>query len=279
MQEIVHNNSIHGIALINKGHEMRFIYQPFFIIIVFLSSVMYSQSSNEGGKMKCLQGYQKVVTGGDFDYHSLHPGIKKALLVRHLKGENFIEWESEPIPSDLNDEFVSFIWFFGIANGAVDHKFDLNIDGQLCLSFNNQLGSEVGEWITKGLNNSSLTLKAVMVDKYSDLMGIAILKLPTDYYSKEKPLTFSVAGKDANSMSWYMTFQGKVENEILIKQNDLVLKEHNKEFNIVSLDIVHLGEEEQFEVELSNGFILKDIIRSGYNSFDLKFPELITREH
>ncbi|MGB3863255.1 MAG: hypothetical protein WA915_14340 [Candidatus Aminicenantaceae bacterium] len=106
-----------------------------------------------------LQGYQKTITGGTIRYHSPQPDVRNALLVRSLDERDFIEWKSAPIPPDINREYVTFIWIFGMDVDLDSHKYDLYINEQKWSSFSNPRTSSIKEVTVKGPKNSELRFR------------------------------------------------------------------------------------------------------------------------
>jgi alpha-mannosidase len=243
------------------------------IIIILLNLIVFAANTDGKEKMNYLQGYAKAILGGGFGYHSPHPDISKSLLVRHKSGENYIKWETEVVPQNYDGEYVSFIWYFGIDHRANENEFKLYINDELNLTFNNKPGSELGNWSVEGKNNTKLTFNATMIDKYSDLMGIATLQIPVPNLNKGEPVVLAVEGEDAGKQSWYMTFEGKVEKEISLTQSEIIVKENDDNYLLLDLNIVHLEGKEDLEVKLDNGFALKSTVQTGFNSFNLTTPK------
>ena len=59
-----------------------------FLISCFSPLNLYPQTD----ETKWLQGYRKSLKGGTIEYHSAQPDVKKALLVRSMNAEDYIEW-------------------------------------------------------------------------------------------------------------------------------------------------------------------------------------------
>lgn len=85
--------------------------------------------------MVIVNGYGKDVSGEKINYHSCHPEVNSALLVRCEDSTRFIEWETAAFPAGA--ENVTFAWIAGYASGtsSVDHTFHLFVNGKKLLSF------------------------------------------------------------------------------------------------------------------------------------------------
>ncbi len=71
-----------------------------FMILFLFPSFVHSANSERDW----LQGYRKKLKGGTIEYHSAQPDVTKALLVRSINAEDYIAWETEPIPEDYRGE-------------------------------------------------------------------------------------------------------------------------------------------------------------------------------
>ena len=248
----------------------KFCYEILAILLTFYSGVFLFAQEDQS---KFIQGFDKVLQRGNFAYHSPHPDISQALLVRAKKEEAVIEWQTEPVPAGVKNEYVSFIWYFGISQNSVTHPFKLWINNTPYLMFKNELGSKTGSWDVNGHNDSKITFKATMTDRYNDLMGIAILNVQKNDLKLGEPANIKITGEDAESTDWYMTFQGKVKSEIEIIPTDLVLKGQGKNSILYKLNIVHLDKPQNIEIATNSGFELKSNISTGFNSYSIVIPE------
>ncbi|MFZ1289576.1 MAG: glycoside hydrolase family 38 C-terminal domain-containing protein [Melioribacteraceae bacterium] len=241
-----------------------------FIILIMVIFVKSNFANNEQNEF--IQGYNKIIQRGNFTYHSPHPDITKALLVRARKGEMVIEWQTEIVPQNYKNEFVSFVWYFGISQSAINHLFELSINNKSFLKFKNELGSKIGSWETKGINNSNLTFKVTTTDRYNDLMGIAFLRVNKKDIKLGEPINIKVTGVDAESSAWYMTFQGKVNADISILPTDLVAKGENGNSIIYKLNIVHLDNPKNISIKTNSGFNLNTSVNTGFNTYTINVP-------
>jgi len=84
-----------------------------------------------------FQGYAATIGGGTLEYHSPHPDVTSALLVRSLDTLDFIEWQSEPVPQDFVGEAATFVWIFGMDVDEDSHSYDLSVNGEAWFRFSN----------------------------------------------------------------------------------------------------------------------------------------------
>ncbi len=186
------------------------------LILVFSGIVLSSSLFCRTSETEWLQGYQKSLRGGTIDYHSPQPDVTKALLVRSLNAEDYIEWETETIPPEFSGNFASFIWIFGMDVDTQSHCYDLFIDGEKYFRFSNPETSSCSEWTIKGAHGAELQFRVTFIDRHDDVFGYACIRIPTAYLRLGKTLTLKVVGETADSRVWYMTFQSPVEEGIEI---------------------------------------------------------------
>ena len=76
-----------------------------------------------------INGYSGKITGLDYDYQSCIPGLRESMLLRATSGKDFIEWETEPVPSHPNKKFLTFIWVAALGSSPGRARMDLTVEG------------------------------------------------------------------------------------------------------------------------------------------------------
>ena len=205
-------------------------------------------------------------------YHSADPTVDSALLVRSLEQERYIEWETEPVPADLESEQVTFVWLHGMAAGTDPRKFELFIDGRRRLEFATPRDARNQDWTVAGTDGASLRFRTTLVDRYSDLFGYAMLTLPASEVTPGKPLRLRVRGESAGSRTWYMTCRGTVEAGVKVSGVSAITKGVRTLFRPVIVDLVHLGEPLDVTLVTSAGERLEQRVVFGSNRIELQHP-------
>jgi hypothetical protein len=159
-----------------------------------------------------INGYRKALTGQVISYHSSHPDAESALLVRANKEAGSISWETDPLPSSAEGGLHQLVWLAGIecqgwAQSKGVHRFDFYINGDRWFTFKNLKDSSAKRWSVSGKDGAELSFEAAMADRAGDLFGWMFLKIPGRHFKAGAPLVLQVAGEDAGSLDWYMTFQ------------------------------------------------------------------------
>ncbi len=189
-----------------------------------------------------LVGFNKEIFGETIIYHSPQPDVNSALLVRSLNKEQYIEWETGPLPEDYPKDFVTFIWLAGIDVNPDSHKFELYLNNEKWFSFSNPKDASQKIMKISGKDGSELDFRVTLVDKYGDFMGYVFLKVPKNKFSADKPLLVRVVGESAGSRAWYMTFKHRVEPKIAFFSEQAILRKADKPQQSLRAEIVHLGE-------------------------------------
>ncbi|MFC1726791.1 hypothetical protein ACFL4T_14305, partial [candidate division KSB1 bacterium] len=247
----------------------------FFVFAVFIfTGAVFTQENKWDIPERYLQGYIKSLKGQVMSYHSPEPGVTSALLVRSIDSNMYIEWETEAVPQDYKSEFVTFLWMFGIDVNSDSHKFDLFVNGKKRFTFSNPKTTDKKIWSVDGDKGAELKFRAVMVDRYEDMMGYATMRLPVSDMKRGEPLIIKVAGETSKSRSWYMTFESKVEQKFSIETEDVMFREGNKLLQSLRFDFVHLGERINGSLSIGKEINRKFDLQPGYNSIQVKIPEV-----
>ena len=83
-----------------------------------------------GSPTDWISGWGERVTGQVLDYHSAQRNIDQALLVRSVDADRFIEWDTAPAPGDIEGEYATFVWLFGIDANTEVRGWRLAVNGR-----------------------------------------------------------------------------------------------------------------------------------------------------
>jgi hypothetical protein len=229
--------------------------------------------SNSNETVNYLQGFSNRLEGATINYNSPQPEIETALLARAKTEFKIIEWETEPLPEKLEQDFVNFIWIFGFDVNVESHAWDLLVNGKKYLTFYNPKNNDQQSWSVDGIEGSRISFRRTMIDRHGDAFGYAMLRLPKKAFEsfKGKPLRLSVHGEEAESNVWYMTFMSEIRERFEIKQEQVVLKDNGNHYYQAKLEAVYLGEKTSGKIIIAN--MQRDFeLYTGYNTIGLKMP-------
>lgn len=245
----------------------------FFTFISLLFIIKITAQTTFTGSAEYLQGYANRIAGNTIIYNSPQPEVENALLGRARTEFKTISWESQAVPEVITDEFVSFIWIFGIDVNVESHPWDLLVNGKKYLTFYNPKNNDLQSWTANGIEGSQIHFRRTMIDRHGDAFGYATFRIPSaeirDYAGK--PLQFEVQSEEAGSNVWYMTFMSGISERFEIRQEQVVLKENGKKLNRVKLEAVYLGENTTGNIIIPG--IDQDFeLLTGFNSVGIHIP-------
>ncbi len=223
-----------------------------------------------------ISGWGERVSGQILDYHSAQRDTGRALLVRSVDADRYIEWDTAPIPEEQTGEFATFVWLFGIDVNAEQHGWTLEVDGMECLRFENPSRVELESWVVAGRDGASLLFRPTLVDRYQDLFGYAFLRLPRSFLTPGKPVRLKVVGESAESQVWYMTSMRQVEKSARLVARNAMLRGAERETHRrpLLLEVVHLEEETEVTVRSSLGTEERVRLEFGANEIEIPLPQL-----
>ena len=186
---------------------------------LFFSFELAIGQNTSFGTVSYLQGFAKAIDGATINYNSPQPEVETALLGRAKTEFRIIEWETEPLPAKLEQEFVNFIWIFGFDVNVESHAWDLLVNGKKFLTFYNPKNNDMKYWMVKGIEGSEISFRRTMIDRHGDAFGYATLRLPASAIesAKGRPLKMKVQAEEAGSNVWYMTFMSGINERFEIR--------------------------------------------------------------
>ncbi len=238
-------------------------------LLLFITVISVGQNKTQ----KYFQGFDQEISGKRFGYHSPLPDVNSSLLIRGQSDYDEIRWKSEVISENYSENFVTFIWIFGMDVTSDPATFILSVNSKEWFTFKSSKVSSLGLTKFVGQDGAEFILNVTMLDKYEDQMGFAILKLPVDAIKLGEAANFSISSIGNNNNAWFMTFMSRLENKIEVYQNKVVAKKDGKLFHSVSIDFIHIGDNEDASIIIND--IKKEITFSaGYNKVEIFLPEV-----
>lgn len=245
------------------------------LVLLFMSPLaIFSQKASNDWPASFFSGYDKTLHGGGFIYHSPKPGVTSSMLIRSIDSSDYIEWTTANVPADFTGDYASFIWMFGIDANEGSHQFDLSVNGTRLLSFNSPTISSKDKWTVEGTDGAQLVFIPTLIDQYNDLMGFVILRLPLSHLKSGQQQIIRVAGEEAGSRAWYMTFESPIGEEVEINQVEAVTNSGGKLYDVLEFEFVHLGVSTSAVVTIPGGISRQLKIEPGYNSYQVEIPEV-----
>jgi hypothetical protein len=223
-------------------------------------------------------GFINKIKGQDLEYHSPHADVGLSLLVRSGDSSAYIVWNAEPLPSTYDKEYAEYIMMAGIdVNPGDKHTFRVYVNDELCFLLANPddtLQNPVVESFKKDID---LDFEKLLVDKYGDLMGYMVLRLPAAKLHG-KPVQIKVKGEHAGSMSWFMVFQEPIRPACKVIEEQAIIREGNGEYQQLRLDIVHLNDPAVASIRAGDQ-VTEARLKKGYNIVRFKIPRVEEVQH
>ena len=222
-----------------------------------------------------LPGYVSRSAGEILRYHSPDPDVTDGLIVRSLDSDRLIAWKTAAVPEDFHGEHARFVWMFGLDVDAGGRRFDLHVNGEPWFEIRSPPDAEVRDWTIEGPQGSTLRLRATMIDRFADLMGYAILRVPRALLTPGMPLELSVVGESAESRAWYITFQAPVLEQAKLSSRPALVRGEGRNHQPIILSVTHLGPPVEAVVSSSFGVDRAWSLDLGANRLELPHPEVL----
>ena len=99
--------------------------QLLIMLLLIVSSIVFGQDR----KQIYFQGYTEEVNGKRFGYHSPFPNVNTSLILRGQRDYTFLEWKTEIVPINYSNEYITYIWLFGMDVTSNPVTFNLSVNG------------------------------------------------------------------------------------------------------------------------------------------------------
>jgi len=244
----------------------------FFAIIVF-SVHLFAQSAKSNSQL--FKGCAQVISGEQIEYQCFNTAATSAILSRCTTGNMQIEWETEAIPADYKDKFITFYWICAFSSGTShgDRIFDISINGKQYFSFKTYEKKCEKQWTQKAEDGCEISFQYKAEDGLGDVSGFMYLKVPAKNFKKGEALKIKVVGEKADSRDWYMTFLYNMNNSFIAYQMPFLANINGKTMQVIRVDISYPNDHGKAKIEVEGKTIEIDLIL-GLNNLEIKIDPI-----
>ncbi len=243
-------------------------------IIALLHANIYSQTN-----IPIINGFSKYIAGVEEDEDcSCTPDANIAMTARCTNEKEYIEWETDPVPSNYDGNKISFIWSGGYYTGTKDEEgaFSLYINNKFLFSFATASRIKGGDW---QVNNGTAQLSFKNRKYYNrsgntkkDYWGFFILTVPTAELSDNKTLKIKIKGDASGSLHWFRTMKYQLLPKIKINEEKIVSKDKTgKPIQWVQVSVDHYSYPVPFDIFADNKKVKSANLNFGRNDFNIKY--------
>ena len=197
-----------------------------------------------------ISGFAKTVSGETIDYHSAMESARKALIARATHEAKPIEWMTGLVPRDARAEELSFVWLAALSGSKGVYPFEMSVNGERWFTFMTEKDSTRKVWTVEGKGGASLTFCATGADRFQDLFGYMVLRVPASLVPKGDSLRIRVSGAAAGSTAWFMTFQYPLEERIRISGLPALVAAQDTVCQQLKVSFEHFGAPRQVSVSI-----------------------------
>lgn len=219
-----------------------------------------------------LAGYSRTLVGSVIEYSSSQPDANSALLVRSLDSANAMEWETVPLPASFAGDSATFVWLFGLNGNLETRPFHMFVNGSYLLTFQRLENTAATTWSAVASDGSALRFRRTLVDKNNDYFGYAFLTVPASRLTPGMPLRIRVQGESVGSRTWYMTFQHRLRDTIIVSPQDALLRDGSAGAQPIYVDITRLLQAGNVTVQPPHGEKVSSRLQFGFNRIIVKVP-------
>lgn len=183
------------------------------LLLFFMFSIFQSESQNDQKKAiynltavskNWFEGFQKNVGANEFSYHSFRTDVGKSLITRCTDGKMAIEWQTQVVPADFDEEKAGFVWIAALDLTMQTFVFDVFVNEQKRFEI---ASSNQKEWQLKTADGGTLTFVSVEIDQSGDAHGYMYLEAPKSWLVKGAGQTIKIVGRKSNDNTWIIVYQ------------------------------------------------------------------------
>ena len=242
--------------------------------IFLLLLLLVVNAAAQRSKEVWINGFLNRIAGENLDYHSCHPDANLALLIRCQNDKDFIEWETDFVPEDYNNPFVTFVWIAGYstATSSAPHTFHLFVNDIPFFDFYTSPSDPEKNWSIDNKDGSSLKFIFTKLDQVDDFFGYMHLTIPVEKLSGLKNVRIKIKGDGSKSKDWYMTMQYPLVPKMRITPEKIVTKDGSgNPLQRVKISIDHFDSPQDVKIFSDGKEVVSSSLGLGMNDFYINY--------
>ncbi len=150
------------------------------------------------------EGFYKSNGMNDFRYHSIRADVSECIITRATDGQMAIEWLTEPVEENFNQEGMGFLWIAAMDIIPTKYIFDVYLNDIKRFSISS---SEKYNWALKTENGGSLQFQTLEKDQHGDAHGYMALWAPASWLKPGQSQKIRIVGEAAESNTWIIVYK------------------------------------------------------------------------
>ncbi len=199
--------------------------------------------------------------------------------MRSLEREADIVWETAPVPAGFAGDTATFVFMAAIDANESPRRFDLFVNEEPVLGFENPVTAELGTMRWAGRLGVRAEFRVTLIDKYGDAMGFIFLHVPRALWESEtgRTLQLRVAGESAGAQTWFMVFKDVTEPRITLRNAPALLRGEDGNEQIVRVDVMSVTDGAARLTLKSAIGAIDTAVALGFTRFQLPVPAVESR--
>ena len=167
---------------------------------VLLSLLALSNTSPVAAAERYVEGFARILSASNQGLYASDRGVKAASSWEYARdGEQRVEWQTAPVPGDISEEVVIFVWSSSLDASSGPHELSLN--GERILEFASGGFSEKKAWKE---GSYELEFEPLLGNPGFQMHGIMRLRVPLSKVEPGAPTRLVVRGLAEGGGAWFM---------------------------------------------------------------------------
>ncbi|MCX6225126.1 MAG: hypothetical protein NTV01_10340 [Bacteroidia bacterium] len=239
----------------------------YFLILVLLA--VQTASAQTDTKKVYLPGFDKGISGVDFNYRSPLPQNEDAYILRNSFANREMTWKTAPLTQSGLSGKVAFIFMAAMSTDSRDLKYQLKVnDGEVFNFTNNQ--DKV--WLVKGSLGGELSFYQAKSISGVELNGFMILTIQANRIKTKEPVELKVTLLPTTKNSWIIIFKKALQNLTTITSSPVLVRENGEPNQQVVISQIQFREPGPITFSSGGKVLFTSQTKIGFNQFYVPVP-------
>jgi alpha-mannosidase len=237
------------------------------LLVVWIS--IQPAAAQSGSKTMYVAGFDKGISGVDFNYRSPLPQNENAFILRNSFETREMNWLTEPVNELRSSGQVAFVFMTAMSTDNPNLEFSLKVNSGEVFRFTNSLEKT---WVVKGSLDGELSFHQAKHIPGVEINGFMILTLPANRIKIKDPLDIKISMLPTPNSAWIIVFKKPVHTGTSLTSMPVLLKGIGAGSQQVKVSQIQFYPPRGVTFSLGGKELLTSRTKIGFNQFFVPVP-------
>ena len=245
-------------------------------VLCFMTLLSASNQLSYGqavAKPLYIAGFEKGISGTDFNYRSPLPQNEEGYIIRGSFEEKVMSWQTATVSQTPKTGRVAFVFMAAMSIADQGLEYRLTVKGGEIFLFTNKTDNT---WTVTGTQGGELFFHQSNIIPGVEVNGFMILSLPADMVKPNTPLEINISMISSTRSSWIIVYKKSIRPETTLQNIPVLVKDAGNVRQQIKVTQFQFLAPQKISFSQGGKVLLADMTKTGFNQFFVSVPKILS---